>query len=370
MRVAPPYKPIKFFVSSLNTFFGHELVKQLRNDSAHPENPHRIVGTLSPSALPTPSGIRKVIDTSKVTFTQDIILDSDVIIYDLNTCDLKEAEFAISTLKVTNSPEPKILICVSTVMTWARTPPKEKEEEEEDADDGQGEEPDSEEEGKEEPPGGDEVKKTYVRFTDKDYTVRRPAPEYEQIKSVETLCLAAGKVRESLKSYVLCSGILYGNGEQVFRPYFEEARLQKPPELAYYGEGRNRIPTVHVKDLVTYVKKVVERPPNNIQYLLAIDHNPKPTLKKIVESISSGVGTGKVRKLPVSQDVPNIDRLTLNLRMKPSMVFQKLEEEEAAVEQEEGNGTEFIYCRNPKVQVRVVMQIGHPKEHQETMLTI
>jgi adenylate kinase len=274
--------------------------------------------------------VRKVIDTSKISFTQDIILDSDVIIYDLTTCDLKEAEFAISTLKVSKSPEPKVLICVSTVMTWAKTPPKEKKEEEgEDADDGAGEEPDSEEEGKDEPAGGadeGEAKKTYVRFTDKDYTLRRPAPDYEEIKSVETLCLAAGKVRESLKSYVLCSGILYGNGEVVFRPYFEEARLQKPPELAYYGEGRNRIPTVHVKDLVTYVKKVVERPPA-IQYLLAIDHNPKPTLKKIVESISSGVGTGKVRKLPVSEDVVNIDKLTLNLRMKPSMCFQKLEEE-------------------------------------------
>lgn len=30
--------------------------------------------------------------------------------------------------------------------------------------------------------------------------------------------------------------------------------------------------------------------------------------------------------------------LTLNLRIKPSLVFQKIEEEEAAVEQEEGNG--------------------------------
>jgi hypothetical protein len=42
--------------------------------------------------------------------------------------------------------------------------------------------------------------------------MRRPSPKYEQIKSIETLCLAAGKTRESLKSYVLCSGVLYGNG--------------------------------------------------------------------------------------------------------------------------------------------------------------
>jgi len=29
-----------------------------------------------------------------------VFLDSDVIIYDLNTCDLEEAEFAIKTLKM------------------------------------------------------------------------------------------------------------------------------------------------------------------------------------------------------------------------------------------------------------------------------
>ena len=118
-------------------------------------------------------------------------------------------------------------------MSWALTPPKEKKEEEgEEVDDGAGEEPDTEQEGKDD---GGEGKKTYVRFTDKDYTLRRPSPTYEEIKSIETLCLAAGKARESLKSYVLCAGVLYGNGEIVFKEYFEQARLQKPVELAYYG---------------------------------------------------------------------------------------------------------------------------------------
>jgi hypothetical protein len=59
--------------------------------------------------------------------------------------------------------------------------------------------------------------------------------------------------------------------------------------------------------------------------LLAIDHNSKPTLKKIVESISIGIGTGKIKKIPVDKQHPNIDMLTLNLRMKPSNCFIKLE---------------------------------------------
>jgi adenylate kinase len=62
--------------------------------------------------------------TEKIKFFEDVILNSDVIIYDLNQCDLKEAEFVISTLKMHPFAEQKTLICVSNVMSWARTPPK------------------------------------------------------------------------------------------------------------------------------------------------------------------------------------------------------------------------------------------------------
>ncbi len=115
-----------------------------------------------------------------------------------------------------------------------------------------------------------------------------------------------------------------------------QARLQNPPKLPIFGKGRNRIPTVHVADLVTYIEKIVERKPN-LPYLLALDHNPKPTQRKIIESISKGIGTGLVESVPEnSKDVPFHGELTLNLRMRPSMVFAKIEEEEAAIEAEEG----------------------------------
>jgi len=32
-----------------------------------------------------------------------------------------------------------------------------------------------------------------------------------------------------------------------------QARLQIPPKLPFYGKGKNRIPTVHVADLCTYI---------------------------------------------------------------------------------------------------------------------
>lgn len=51
--------------------------------------------------------MRHLIDPSNVKTFQKILLDSDVIVYDLNTCDLKEAEFAIKTLKMMTNNEDK-----------------------------------------------------------------------------------------------------------------------------------------------------------------------------------------------------------------------------------------------------------------------
>ena len=83
--------------------------------------------------------------------------------------------------------------------------------------------------------------------------MRKPDPQYEKMKSIETLCMAAGKVKPELKTYIVCSGVLYGEGERLLAPYFMQARLQEPEELCYYGKGKNRIPMVHIQDLITYI---------------------------------------------------------------------------------------------------------------------
>ena len=72
-----------------------------------------------------------------------------------------------------------------------------------------------------------------------------------------------------------------------------QARLQIPVKLPVLGKGRNRVPTVHTADLVTYVEKIIEKTPN-LSYIFALDHNPKSTQKKMVEAISKGIGTGLV----------------------------------------------------------------------------
>lgn len=108
---------------------------------------------------------------------------------------------------------------------------------------------------------------------------------------------------------------------------------------------------IHVQDLITFVEKTIEKKPN-LPYIFAVDHNPKPAQKKIIEAISQGVGTGKVISEEVLKENENTKMLTINLRVKPTMYFQKIEEEEAAIEQEEGNGNYWPKLEIPKFTFR------------------
>jgi dTDP-D-glucose 4,6-dehydratase len=70
--------------------------------------------------------------------------------------------------------------------------------------------------------------------------------------------------------------------------------LQEPKELKVYGDGKNKIPLIHIKDLAEFAVKIVEKTPVGLleNYLFAIDQYPKITQKKIIQSISKGLGTG------------------------------------------------------------------------------
>ncbi|KRX09632.1 P-loop containing nucleoside triphosphate hydrolase [Pseudocohnilembus persalinus] len=338
---------LRFYLSSVNSFVGHAFVEALRNDHINDVNPHFIVGSKCENdSTEVPRGVFRCIDTSKISFLAKVLLDCDVIVYDLNTCDLEEAEFAIKTLKMGEYEENKILICISNVMTWSNTQPKEKKEGQEDEEEeGQEEEQDSEQDQEQEQVDGDEdgllQKKQYAKFTENDYTMRKALPKYEILKQIETLCLSAGNQKSNLKTFVLCSGILYGDGEDVLYNHFRQAWLQDPAELTIYGEGKNRIPMIHVRDLAEFVKKIVERPPNQ-QYIFAVDHNSKPTQKKIIQAISSGVGSGKTKTISLAEGAmenENFDIFNLDLRIRPTKAFAQFEaeSEEAGDDEEEEN---------------------------------
>lgn len=95
--------------------------------------------------------------------------------------------------------------------------------------------------------------------------------------------------------------------------------------MPFVGDGKNLVPTIHVIDLARLVRRVVIENPKEHPYIFAIDKTPNPTQKRLIQSISKGIGTGLVES--VSRDkVTNDwkDFLTINLKMKASEAFKPI----------------------------------------------
>jgi len=133
-------------------------------------------------------------------------------------------------------------------------------------------------------------------FGEEDYLKRRASSEYAKIKEMEDLVLTFKK--ENVKTYVISAGVLYGLGESIFNHHFERAWKQDPEKLPVVGEGKNFVPTIHVKDLARMIKKISETPPEQ-HYIFGIDNTRKPTQKKLIQAISDGIGTGLVESIDI-----------------------------------------------------------------------
>ena len=75
-------------------------METLRNDNENDVNPHIICGTLNKDdPTPCPRGVRKpIIDNTETKTLLRVILDSDIIIYDVQNCNIDEISFALKAL--------------------------------------------------------------------------------------------------------------------------------------------------------------------------------------------------------------------------------------------------------------------------------
>lgn len=130
------------------------------------------------------------------------------------------------------------------------------------------------------------------------YRARNPAAAFVRHKLVETLAINSS--REYLSTFVLCAGVLYGDGEEPLHPVFRQAWLCSPPALPVVGAGTNVIPTIHVADLAKLFVRLAERPPVAApsNFLVAVD-KARDTQQAIVAAISNALGTGQTATLDV-----------------------------------------------------------------------
>ena len=108
--------------------------------------------------------------------------------------------------------------------------------------------------------------------------------------------------------HIVCSGFLYGNGEQndIFYEFFRSAWVSLHPQLAalpVIGGGGNHLPTIHVRDLANALEAVLCREKEFLQILFAVDGSVGQTLKEFMTVISEGIGSGAVKDLQIGDAI-------------------------------------------------------------------
>lgn len=318
-----------------------------------PIEKHIFVGTETKSERDeVPQGVEKVIENDLTRSFRKHILESDIVIYDLMTSNFEEVDHVIKTFKTHELEHDKVLILVSSVMSWANTPPKIKKVYE-DGEEAEGEEDEEPPEEEEEPSENEEEaegeenqeeevdenappKPVVLTFKEKDFHLRVPSRRFQYLKTLETLALSSVRAQPKLRVYVLCAGILYGDGERILHDHFKQSWLQDPRKLPYVGEGKNLVPTIHVRDLARLVRKVVANMPESY-YVFALDKTKNPTQKRLVSSIAKGMGTKETTSVPFEEVKKHewAEFLTLDLKMRASDILKDDEPPEDAENPEE-----------------------------------
>ncbi|XP_046849860.1 adenylate kinase 7-like [Xenia sp. Carnegie-2017] len=265
------------------------------SDGGKKEIFYKVVGTiLNPEKNEKPAWVEEAFMYTKKEELLDHILDSDIIIYDIvsQPDQVDEATWVISALhaEIENFFSPKIFICLSSIMTWARTKPLDPEE------------PD-------------------IPFTEDDYRRRRAHPNFRPHISTEKLVIKLGKTAKTkLTSYVVASGLLYGAGEEIFHSLFKSAWHGNQAALQCYGNGQNIVPIIHIDDLASVLVNIADAPPK-VRYLIAKDDSQSP-LDEIVKCVSRNLGNGKVQYVSKEEALlikdlqqTDFDMLLVNLRM-------------------------------------------------------
>ena len=182
--------------------------------------------------------------------------------------------------------------------------------------------------------------KTYY-YKETEYQKRCPDSRYFYYKILETFALS--NKNPKLKTYIICPGFVYGCGEDFFFDYFRLAWMAHLPYIPIVGEADNFLPTIHILDLIQVIKRIIEKKPNQ-QYFFVCDKTKNPTLKNILRSIGNSIGGIDVKILKEFNieniDIPNYTELKIDLRIKPSSIFDD-EERKAGEDIEDFKGRIF-----------------------------
>jgi len=267
-KMADEEEPIepkkKILVMGVSGYIGGNVAKRFQQEG------FEVIGTLKVPSDPKPLAVERIVEPTAEALAA-AFLESEMTVLDC-LGDMEASEAMLSAIAAAGPLEnPKVLVGISSVMTWARTSPD-----------------------------ADEPEKP---LTEAEYKKRRPHSSYKDLVALEKLVTKSK--REGLRTHVVAAGLTYGAEEDLFHALFKTAWSCAPLPLNTIADGSNVLPTVHVFDLCSAVFKLLEN--ESLPYILAVDapaDEEKPqTLSAIVTALSAELGVGEVLPPPSRDDV-------------------------------------------------------------------
>ena len=120
-------KKQKIFLNAMDSWFSNFIIETFRTDHLpDSKSQTEFMGTINDKKnQKLPMYFKpKIINIEFNTAYENIIFSNDIFIYNLNTGTMKEIEYIINGLKSINNTTEKILIIISNIMTWSKTPDK------------------------------------------------------------------------------------------------------------------------------------------------------------------------------------------------------------------------------------------------------
>lgn len=288
----------KVFVHNVGGYLGSHIAKRFadKNPTAPPEEgeeaPERweVIGTLASDSETKPLWVSRIVEQTPKAL-EAAFLECEMTVLDcLHESVLAEKQLAAipASDKIT---EPKVLVGVSSVVTWMRTS--------------------VDEEAPETP------------LTEDEYKRRRPQIKFKDLLALEKL-VTKSKRDDVLRTHVVAAGITYGAEEDIFHPLFKSAWHCDPLPLLSLDDGANLLPTIHIADLCSVVERLLEQ--DSKPYLLAVDAGQQQevpqTLLAITTKLSAELGIGEVTR-PIQADVfiaKDYEFFQAGIRLQPAAI--------------------------------------------------
>jgi len=303
-------------------------------EGAPPKETYEVVGTLSGPGVPKPKWLAEVVPAGDQQLLKQAILSCKYVVVDIGSdrSQLELCRWAVDLMRDGMDEFPrggKTFVCLSSVMTWAKTRPVD--------------------------PEGDPT----APILEDEYKRRRAHNKFRAEIELEKHVTQQGRnTKGRFRTFIVCAGLQYGMGENYLHDMFRTAWHLEEPALPVLSPGTQVVPMIHVQDLASVIHCVLEGPPE-VRYILALDDSSgTSSLAEVGAAIADRVGTRKTVVAPLSgnpmvvAEPPTVEeRLTINVRLEAAAIKEmnvKWRAQAGIAEAIDGVAEEYRTCRNLK----------------------